>query len=287
MKPPMLLNERGRLLRGVGWRLVHHHNQMAMCVVSEHLCEKVNHFSRCNPFFVKPKQQPTPPTNGRHSCNAAPFTRNGCLGRLAARSPRLAEKGRQGNVRFILKVENSPIFLHCPANFGNLLAQPRLAGFFVDFVVFAFRLLVSEARIAEPSPHRVARKTNVKPLLNHLSHTPDRPQIGFVAKIRRFLQDDLAQVFYRQFLQLPWPSTPRPTLESLVALQAKTPNPSKYRNATNAIHLGNHTRGNTIPHRFHGTLTNLHRQMRSVAHNPRLIAGKLLRVKTNVTFFMG
>ena len=44
-------------------------------------------------------------------------------------------KGRQRNVRFVLKIQDSTIFFDCPANFGNFVAHPFISCGLVNFVI--------------------------------------------------------------------------------------------------------------------------------------------------------
>ena len=170
-------------------------------MMPKHLIEKLNHFLRRDTFIKKPKQQLATATDGRSSRDASSLASHFCLWCLAARSPGLAEKCGQGNVRFVLEIQYCTVFLHGSPNLRDFIPQPFLSCCFIDLVVFTLRLLIGQARIAKSPSNRILGQLNSKLVADDAAKTADCPKVGFKTEGHCSRKNDLANFFFRQLFQ--------------------------------------------------------------------------------------
>src|SRR5262249_21616544 len=199
-------------------------------------------FPRTNAFVKQAKQEPALATQCRHCRNTTSFACHGRPRRLPAHRPGLAQEGRQRDVRFLLKIQNSPEFPHYSANLRHFGSQPFLTSLFIDFKVLPLWLLIGQASISQPPPDRVLGYFDLTNILDHLLQTSHRPQVGFIAKIGSRKHDNLTQIVLTQIVQQSWPpaagSPPQPLLPSCIIPSQ----PTKQCRATNierVSHLAN------------------------------------------------
>jgi len=195
----------------------------------QHLREKIDHFAGCNALFEQSKQQMPGLADGGHRCHAATFAGDLSFRCLAARCPCLAQKRGQRNVRFVLEIENRPVFLDTSANLGHFVASPFSPRFLVDFVVFSLRFLVRQSGFPQPSPNRVTRNGNVIPFLNHPMQAADGPQIRLISKRGRRPQNNLAKFILIQFVQFSRTTAARPALEAILTILLISSQPAMQR----------------------------------------------------------
>ena len=128
----------------------------------------------------------------RRQCrDSSTFSRDLTFGRLSAWRRRLAEERCQRNIRFVLKIENCPVFPHCFANFGESFLQPFLACLGVRLEVLTFRFLIRQSCVTKPSPDRVLRHDDLHFLLHDLMYPCHRPQICLKPELRRRLENEV------------------------------------------------------------------------------------------------
>ena len=221
---------------------------------------------------MQTKQQASLPTDRGHGRYTAAFSRYLRLRRLAARGPRFPQKGRQGYVRLVLKIQNTPIFLDRFADFRHVLAQPFLPGLLARFVVFAFGLLIGKPGFTQPPPNRVLGNPGAESLTNHPMQSPHRPQIRFVTKIRRRTKHQLAPIVHTQILKFARATAARLPLQALLASLPITANPTENRGAIRAECVGDIGHRPPSQNRVHRTTTNCASRISFLIHDEEIIS---------------
>src|SRR5437870_2745972 len=200
MQARLFINVPHRLLGCVRRSLVHYHHQMPSPMMRQHLPKECDHFFRADALLVKFENQATQTIDsryGRYPCPSASYL---LARRLPTRSPSLAQKGGQGYIGLVLKIQQSLVFLHGFANLGGFRPHPLVTGRLVHFKVLALRLLISQPCFAQAPPDRIMRNRGYILLLDNSMQPTDRPQIGFKPKVRRWLKNDFPKrVFVKVF----------------------------------------------------------------------------------------
>ena len=271
-----------RLLRRVRPCLIHDHNEMPSLVVSEHLPQELNDFIRCNPFSVQTEQKMPLPADSRHGCYAASFASNTLLWSFSSRRPGFAQEGRQRDIGFVLKIRNSPVFFDGLADLGNFLPHPFFSSLFVDFVVFAFRLLVSQACFAKSSPDGVLRYRDFIFLFDDGTQAPHRPEVGFITELGSRVENQFLKFFFVKFLQQARSPAARSTLQAICAFGIIASHPSKNSRAVRSIRSCNLSNRHTVTNGFYRTKSNLIVGIVFLAHGEELVLLYCVHVNVNV-----
>src|ERR1700680_4835822 len=106
MQPCLTLDIGHCPLGHMRWRLIHDYNQMTPRMMSQHLTKKLHYFLGCDALIMQPKNQLATTRDRRHCRDATAFAGDSLLRGLPAWSPSFAQQRRQGDVRFVLKVQN-------------------------------------------------------------------------------------------------------------------------------------------------------------------------------------
>lgn len=247
-------------------------------VMPQHLPEEVDHFRRGDPFVEQAKQHMSFAADCRHRGHAAPFAGHSCRRRLATRRPSLAQQGCQRNVRFVLKVQDGPVFLDLRANLRDIVLQPFFARLLVDLEVLPLRFLIRQADFTQPSPDRIQRDHGVVLGPQHLMHPTDGPQVGFKSERRRGLQDDVVPVISCKFRDLAWPTTAHSTLQPSAAIRFVPLSPTKQRGAIHAKRRGNARDTHAAPQSIHCFRANFNRRITARIHDERVVSDKSVLV---------
>src|SRR5580700_4094812 len=157
----------------------------------QHLSQEVNYLVGSNPLLMQGEEEVSLLAHRRQCGDSSPFSRDLTLGRLSAWRPRLAEERCQRNIRFVLKIENCPVFPHSFAYFGERVFQPFLACLGIRLEVLTFRLLIRQSCVTKPSPDRVLRHDDLQLLLDDLTYPCHRPQICFKSELCRRLENEV------------------------------------------------------------------------------------------------
>ena len=157
MQASLFLNIPHRLLRRVGRCLVHDYHQMPFLMMLQHLPEECDHFLRTDSFLMQFENEPSRSIDGGNRRNPSPLARYLLARRQSTRSPGLSQESSQRNIGFVLKIQQSPVFLHGFADFRSFRRHPFLTGFLVHFKILPFRLLVGQTGIPQSSPDGVMR----------------------------------------------------------------------------------------------------------------------------------
>ena len=110
----------------------------------------------------------------RHRGHAASFAGHAHRRRVAAGRPSLAQKGRQRNIRFILKVQDCSVFHDRVANLWNVVSQPNFPCLLIDLKVLPFtqyalafaNKAIDAAEVIPPWSSQFVRDNIAVPFLN-------------------------------------------------------------------------------------------------------------------------
>src|SRR5271157_3931088 len=108
-------NVRLRPLGDMGWRLVHHDNQVTAFVVLKHLRQELDDFLGTDSFVVKSEEKLSSTRNRGHCRHTTALSSHTLFRSLSAGCPGLTQERCQRNVRLILEVEDRFVFPHCAA----------------------------------------------------------------------------------------------------------------------------------------------------------------------------
>ncbi len=257
-------------LRNMRRSLIHHYDQVPVFVKCQQLSEKMHNFWRGDPFVVQREHQPTSVTQCRHSGNTPSLASHSHPWCVSARRPRLAKKGCQRHVGFILEVQNRLELPYRFANSGHFGSQPLLPSFFVQLKVLPLRLLIRQSRIPQPSPDSVLRESYVKDVLNYLLQSSYSPQICLKLERRSWFEDDRPNVCFREILQQPRPTTARSPTQAFLSVCIVAGKPAKKSRPINTIGLAHYPNWQSLNNGFYGSSTNLIGRMPSLAHGQAL-----------------
>lgn len=206
MQPGLAVNVVHRLVRGVWWSLVHNNHQVPLTMVLQHLLHEADHFLRRDTLFVQLKNQPTMTIDRRHGRYPTTLARDFLARSLPTRCPRLAQKGRQRDIRFVLKVQQSVKFPHGFADFRGFDPHPFFAGFLVHLEVLTLGFLIRQTGLPQTPPNRVEGSRGGIFLLNDPMQAANRPQIRFKSKSGSGQENDFPQSTFVEVFQQPRPT---------------------------------------------------------------------------------
>jgi len=163
------------------------------------------------------------------------FASNLPFGSLSSWCPSLAQKRRQRNIGFILKIKNRPVFSHRFTHFGQgvfpaILYEPYRPSQSTDVPVSG-----TSVPLPAPSPDRVLRHNDLESLLHNLMYPSHGPQVCFIAEVRSRLKNQLPEPLAVQLPQPPRASTSAPPVQARFSLLLIAFNPSKQRRAVGVV----------------------------------------------------
>ncbi len=239
----------------------------------QHLSEEVDHFLGTDSFLVQFENEPTRSIDCGNRRNPSPLARYLLTRRQSTRSPGLSQKSSQRYVRLILKIQQSPVFLHGFADFRGLGRHPLLTSFLVHFKILPLRLLIGQAGIPQPSPDSVMRNRGLIFLLYNSVQATNRPQLGFIPKIRRRLQNDFPKSLLVEVFEQARPPTYLLSLKPKQAICIMSSNPPKERGSIDAKGFGNVAHRQATGDSFNGSDPNFKGRVPSLVtlfHNREL-----------------
>src|ERR1700682_925739 len=276
MQPRLTFDIRHRPFGHMRGRLIHHYDQITPRMMSQHLTKKRNYLLGCDALIMQPKNQLATTRDRRHCRHAAAFARDGLLRSLAPWCPGLAQQCRQGDVRFVLKVQNCRVIAYRAANLWQLRERPCLAFLGRQFEILAFRLLITQARFVQPTHHGLIGDTDPKLPANDLDKAARGPKIGLESMLRCRGHNDRPQRFDAKTFHNAW--TPRHSfaMQPFLALGTKPPDPAMKRDPIRTICPRNFRNGQALlkdstnrqTTRFQRRVT--HVTKRSFAHDPSM-----------------
>ena len=153
---------------------------MTLAVMTQHLRQEVNHLVRSDPLLVQGEEEVSLSADCRKGRHSSSFSRNLPFGGLSSWCPCFAQKRRQRDIGFVLKIEISP---GISARFHGLWAaysptipdEPCRPSRNTDALVSG-----TSVPLPQPSPDRVLRHNHLEFLLHNLMYPSHRPQVCFI-----------------------------------------------------------------------------------------------------------
>ena len=243
----------------------------------QHLSQEVNDLVRSNPFLMQGEQEVSLPADRRKGGDSSPFASDLPLGCLSTWCPRLPEEGCQRNVRFVLKIENRPVFPHCFPYLGQCLFQPFLTCLLIRLEVLTFRFLVRQPCLTKPSPDRVPRHNDLQLRLYDLMYPCYGPKISFKSEPCRRLENEVPEALAVYSSQLPGPSAPNLPMQPSFSIPLVPFHPSKQGRAICIVCPRNLANGHALAQDcLHCSCPNFIRRVPSVTHSDGLSRHKRL-----------
>ena len=209
MKPGLRFDKRGCCFGSMRRRLVHDHHQVPLAMVLQHLEKKVYDLLRSDPFIMESKDQAATTRDRGHGRHAATLPGNFLLRRLATRCPGFSQQRCEGNIRFVLKIQDRVVLSHGGTDLRQLCAHPCLPLLLRQLEVLSFGLLIRQARFMQPPHDGLFRQEHMELRLNDLNQSPRGPEVCLISVLGGRSQNNACQSIRVEMLDLPWASTYR------------------------------------------------------------------------------
>ncbi len=264
------------LLGGMWWRLIHHNYRVTSGMMAEHLSQEIDYFVGCDSLLMQSKDQLATMRDGRHCRYSSARACHTLLRRAAHEPPRLTQQRRQRNVRFVLEVENCPVFPDRAANPRQFATSPFGSLFLGQLKILSLGLLIAQPSLVQSPQHRPFGQDNTELTSNYLDQSACRPKVGFIPKRGSRSQYHVHQSVRIEARKLSWTPRNRLSLQAGFPVSLKPLQPAMNRRTIRAVRLGdvcdhhaaiNHCTNGPNPE----IIRRIHRQLwRSFAHTREL-----------------